>query len=145
MRIVLALAIVLGTAAADPKAKPKAVVNGDAIELSEPVYFDFGGGAIKKESYPVLDALVATLATDKKLGLVEIQGHTDERGADAYNLKVSEQRANAILKYLVGKGIDKKRLRAKGYGETKPLDPRSTEEAWAKNRRMAFVIVQRAR
>jgi len=133
----------VATAAPDQKAAKRVVVTTKTIELLDQVYFELGKPVIKAESYAILDALVATLKTDKRIGLVEIQGHTDARGNDAYNLEISEQRAQAILQYLVDKGVDAKRLRAKGYGETKPLDKAANAKAWAKNRRMAFVILQR--
>lgn len=124
-------------------AAPRVVVTAKSIELSEPVYFEVGKPDIKAASYPILDALAAKLTADNRIGLVEIQGHTDSRGADAYNLQISEKRAKAIETYLVDKGVSPKRLRAKGYGETRPLDKSNTAAAWAKNRRMAFVILQR--
>jgi outer membrane protein OmpA-like peptidoglycan-associated protein len=147
MRTLLVLLLLATTATADPSRAPAqqqlVTVTAKTIEVTQPIYFELSKPTIKQESYPVLDAVVAALKANPKVGLVEIQGHTDERGNDAYNLKVSEERAHAIYDYLVGKGIDAKRLRAKGYGETKPLDPAHTEKAWAKNRRIAFVILQR--
>ena len=74
---------------------------------------------------------------------VEIQGHADERGSDEHNLQLTDDRAHSVQKYLVDKGVDAGRLIAKGYGETKPIDPRHNEAAWAKNRRVEFVILQR--
>ncbi|MEO8701757.1 MAG: OmpA family protein [Kofleriaceae bacterium] len=141
MRALLLVMLFAATAVADPK--PTVTVTTKTIELSQPIYFEVGKAVIKEDSYPLLDQLAATLVAQPKIGLVEIQGHTDERGAEAFNLKQSDDRAHAVLDYLVGKGIDSKRLRAKGYGETKPLDRAHNEKAWSKNRRTAFVILQR--
>ncbi|MBP6629444.1 MAG: OmpA family protein, partial [Kofleriaceae bacterium] len=69
--------------------------------------------------------------------------HTDERGNDAYNLDLSDRRAKSVKDYLIGKGIEDSRLTSQGYGETQPLDRRSNEQAWAKNRRVAFLILKR--
>jgi outer membrane protein OmpA-like peptidoglycan-associated protein len=69
--------------------------------------------------------------------------HTDARGNDQWNLELSEKRAQAIYDYLVAKGVAADRLRAKGYGETKPIDKRANEAAWAKNRRTELRILQR--
>jgi len=75
---------------------------------------------------------------------IEVQGHTDERGDDAYNLDLSERRAAAVMAYLTSHGVDAKRLQAEGYGETQPKDRRHTEQAWALNRRVEFIILDRA-
>ena len=88
--------------------------------------------------------LAAALAAGKGIGLVEIGVHTDERGADAWNLEMSQKRADAISSYLVAKGVDAKRLRATGYGETRPIDKHHDAKAWAKNRRIELAILQRA-
>ena len=72
--------------------------------------------------------------------LIEVQGHTDERGDDDYNLDLSRRRAAAVVDYLVAHGVDSKRLTSHGYGETQPIDPRHTEAAWALNRRVSFVL-----
>ena len=138
--IVLSLLVlslfVLSTAFAAPK------VSGNQI-IAETIYFETGKADIKSESIPTLDAVVALFASDKKLGLVEIGVHTDARGNDKWNLELSAKRANAVRDYLIGKGVDGNRLRAKGYGETRPIDKRANEAAWAKNRRTEFVIIQR--
>ena len=62
---------------------------------------------------------------------------------DAYNLKLSDERAKAVVAYLVEKGITADRLEGQGYGETQPIDRRSNENAWAKNRRVEFLILKR--
>jgi outer membrane protein OmpA-like peptidoglycan-associated protein len=71
---------------------------------------------------------------------VAIQGHTDDVGDDAGNMLLSDQRANGVKQYLVSLGIDESRLSAKGYGETKPKVPNTSEASRAKNRRTDFVI-----
>lgn len=138
--IPLVLVLLASTAAADKQVH----LTKTALEISSQVYFEVGKPVIKTESYPLLDEIAAVLRANPKIGLVEIQAHTDSRGRDEYNLEISQKRADAIYGYLIGKGIDRKRLRAKGYGETRPLDKRANEAAWAKNRRIAFVILQRA-
>lgn len=143
MRILIPLALLLaGTVALAAPAK-RVVVTTTEIVLAEPIYFDVGKPVIKQESYALLDALAATLKTDKRLALVEIQSHTDARGDARWNLEISQKRADAIYDYLVGKGVDPKHLRAKGYGETRPLDKGKNPKAWAKNRRTSFAILQR--
>jgi outer membrane protein OmpA-like peptidoglycan-associated protein len=70
-----------------------------------------------------------------------IQGHTDERGEDAYNLDLSNRRAQSVLKALALAGVDAARMSAKGFGETKPIDSEKTEIAWARNRRVELVFL----
>jgi outer membrane protein OmpA-like peptidoglycan-associated protein len=122
----------------------RVVVTDTSIEILDMVYFEYDKAIIKKESYPILDAVAATLQGNPSIQQVEVQGHTDERGDDAYNLDLSDRRAHAVKDYLVGKGVDEKRLTAQGYGETQPLDRGHNEAAWAKNRRVAFLILKRA-
>jgi OmpA-OmpF porin, OOP family len=121
----------------------RVVVTGSTIEILDVIYFEYDKAVILPKSFPILDAVAATLQGNPSLQLVEIQGHTDERGDDAYNLDLSDRRAKAVMKYLVDKGVDSKRLTAQGYGETQPLDRRHIEAAWAKNRRVAFLIIKR--
>jgi OOP family OmpA-OmpF porin len=122
----------------------RVVVTDTSIEILDMVYFEYDKAIIKKESYPILDAVAATLQGNPSISLIEIQGHTDERGDDAYNLDLSDRRAHSVREYLIGKGVDEKRLTAQGYGETQPLDRNHNEAAWAKNRRVAFLILKRA-
>jgi outer membrane protein OmpA-like peptidoglycan-associated protein len=121
----------------------RVVVTDTAIEILDVVYFEYNKAIIQTRSYSILDAVAATLQGNPSIQLIEIQGHTDERGDDAYNLDLSDRRAKSVEKYLADKGVDAKRLTAHGYGETQPLDRRSNEAAWAKNRRVAFLILKR--
>ena len=122
----------------------RVVVTDTSIEILDMVYFEYDKAIIKSQSYPILDAVAATLQGNPSILQVEVQGHTDERGDDAYNLDLSDRRAHAVKDYLVGKGVDEKRLTAQGYGETQPLDRNHNEAAWAKNRRVAFLILKRS-
>ena len=72
---------------------------------------------------------------------IEIGGHTDSKGSDSYNLRLSENRAKAVYDYLILKGISEKRLQYKGYGKNKPIDTNDTEEGRANNRRVEFQIL----
>ena len=122
----------------------RVVVTDTAIEILDMVYFEYNKAIIKPQSYPILDAVAATLQGNPSISLIEVQGHTDERGDDAYNLDLSDRRAHSVEKYLADKGVDPKRLSAQGYGETQPIDRAHNEAAWAKNRRVAFLILKRA-
>jgi len=123
--------------------KGRVVVTDTNIEILDKIYFEYDKAIIKKESYGILDAVGSTLQGNPDIQLVEIQGHTDNRGNDAYNLDLSNRRAAAVKKYLVDKGVDESRLTSQGYGETVPLDKHNNEKAYAKNRRVEFLILKR--
>ncbi|GAH11918.1 unnamed protein product [marine sediment metagenome] len=110
------------------------------------VYFETDKFEIKPEFYPVLDGAVKTINTILSRGsniTIEVQGHTDNVNTDAYNLKLSKERANAVKNYLVTKhGIESTRLITKGYGESKPAASNDTEEGRVKNRRVEFLILK---
>ena len=148
--VIVALVLGVGFAAAgvpaaagEPTAAKLVTITDKAITLRDPIFFETGKPNIKQESFAELDALAAALAADKKITLVEIGVHTDERGSLEFNARISQDRADAILKYLIDHKVDPKRLRAKGYGESKPLDKAHNEQAWAKNRRTEFTVLQR--
>ena len=107
----------------------------------EPINFEYNSAIITKDSYHILDAVVAALQGNPDISKIEIQGHTDERGDDAYNLDLSERRAASVLTYLMTHGVDARRMQSQGYGETQPVDRGHTQQAWAKNRRVEFLIL----
>ncbi len=84
------------------------------------VYFEFASAELQEESFAELDELVELMQLKQSME-VEIGGHTDQRGSDEYNLKLSQDRANSVKKYLVSKGIEEGRITAVGYGESKPI------------------------
>ena len=105
------------------------------------VFFNTGKHDVKSDSYAELDRLVALLLDISSLK-IEISGHTDNIGDESFNELLSQRRANSVVKYLVDKGVDKKRLSAKGYGSTSPVDSNTTSEGRAKNRRTEFEIIE---
>jgi peptidoglycan-associated lipoprotein len=84
-------------------------------------------------------AKVEVLRTSPDITL-RIDGHADERGSDEYNLALSSRRASEAKRFLVQNGIDGSRIMTEGHGEEQPLDPGSTEAAWAMNRRAGFQV-----
>lgn len=105
------------------------------------IYFDFNKATIRPESYPVLDSIAMILKENPTI-IVEVAGHTDERGPADYNLKLSQARAEAVVNYLIKKGIDPRRLIPRGYGESQPIVKNAkTEEDHQKNRRVEFRII----
>lgn len=112
------------------------------IVLKEKVFFAFGKATIKKESYPLLDEIAQALK-DHPTYVIRIEGHTDNVGSAATNKKLSQARADAVRKYLIGKGIEANRLTAVGYGFERPLDDNSTEAGRSVNRRVEFHIISK--
>ena len=105
------------------------------------VFFNSGKWDVKSDSYAELDRLVALLSDIPSLK-IEISGHTDNVGSVSFNELLSQRRADAVVNYLAGKGVDKKRLSAKGYGHSKPVDSNNTAEGRALNRRTEFEIIE---
>ena len=113
---------------------------GKTIVLNN-MFYDFDKATLRPESAKELDALVELL--DENPGLrIELGSHTDDRGADDYNHKLSEARASSVVVYLVGKGIAQDRLVARGYGETSSITANDTEEGRQQNRRTEFKVLE---
>lgn len=98
-------------------------------------HFDFNKATLKPEGKSVLDGAAQTLKDEPALKAT-IEGHTDSVGSDAYNLKLSERRANAARDYLVSQGVDASRITTMGLGESKPIASNDTAEGRAQNRRV---------
>lgn len=103
------------------------------------IFFEFDKSTILQQSYFELRNLISLLETYPNMR-IEIRGHTDGKGSDSYNQRLSENRAKAVTDYLISKGISEKRLQYKGYGKTMPIDTNDTEEGRANNRRVEFNI-----
>jgi outer membrane protein OmpA-like peptidoglycan-associated protein len=121
-----------------PRVYEDVEVTATAIRINQKIYFEFDRAVIRPVSFPILNT-VAQVLTDYPDINVEIQGHTDSRGRDEYNLRLSDSRANAVREYLIGRGIDSTRLSARGYGETRPIDSNRTSAGRAANRRVEFI------
>jgi outer membrane protein OmpA-like peptidoglycan-associated protein len=91
------------------------------------------------ESYDELDLVVSFLKNNPNVK-IELSGHTDNRGVHSDNVRLSQERVNAVKRYLVSKGVDGKRVTGKGYGGTKPIASNDTEENRQMNRRVEFTI-----
>jgi outer membrane protein OmpA-like peptidoglycan-associated protein len=122
--------------------KPRVTIAGDRLQLGEPIYFDAGKATIKPISSSLLDEVVAVLSRNAQLELVEVQVHTDARGAAEFNLRLSGERAAAVKAYLIEHGIAAGRLQSRGYGETQPLCTDPDERCRSRNRRTELVIVR---
>jgi outer membrane protein OmpA-like peptidoglycan-associated protein len=108
-------------------------------QIVKGILFEPSKAQIKSESFDDLDKL-ALLLKDNKAARLTIEGHTDNLGDTEKNLLLSQQRADAVLNYLANKGIDKSKVFAVGYGDTKPIVPNNTPKGRAKNRRVELVL-----
>jgi outer membrane protein OmpA-like peptidoglycan-associated protein len=117
-------------------------VDSEFVPL-EPIEFEFDKAVIRPSSFPIVDGIAKSLLDHPELALVEVQGHTDEQGPDAYNMDLSNRRAAAVMQYLVEHGVPASRLTSKGYGKHVPLVKEHNAAAWKKNRRVAFVIKEK--
>jgi outer membrane protein OmpA-like peptidoglycan-associated protein len=119
--------------------KPALVVVTDCeVKITQQIHFEFNKDKIRPESFPVLDAVVEVMDKNPTIKL-EVQGHTDNKGAAAYNKDLSNRRAHSVMKYLISHGVTNDRLTAVGYGMERPIVDNSTEQNRALNRRVQFV------
>ena len=103
------------------------------------IYFDFDKSTIRPDAREILKSNSEIFQQNSKSQIV-IEGHCDERGTAEYNMALGERRAQEAKQYLINLGIDASRMQTISYGKEKPLDTRSTEEAWSINRRAQFVL-----
>ena len=118
------------------------VRQGDNITLNMPgnITFAFNSSNLQSQFYPILDNVAGTLNQYNQT-VIEVAGHTDNVGSDAYNQTLSQQRANAVAAYLSGKGVVQQRMIIVGAGETHPIASNDTDGGRAQNRRVEITIV----
>ena len=122
-----------------PKKNSLIVVTEKEIRITQQIQFEFNKAIIRPGiSYKILDEVVGVLNDNPKINL-EVQGHTDNVGGDAYNMKLSQSRAEAVRTYLINKGISASRLVPKGYGFHQPLVPNTNAANRELNRRVQFI------
>ncbi len=108
------------------------------LRKAHTIYFDFDQSDIRGEFAELLQAHAAYLRNNGNVRVL-LEGHADERGTPEYNIALGERRAKSVAQYLMGLGVLESQIYVVSYGEEKPLDPRSNEEAWSKNRRAVLV------
>ncbi len=118
-------------------------ITDSQLLISSKIYFDFDKATIKEVSYPILDAVAEALNVNTHIKKIRIEGHTDNEGTEEYNQKLSEERAKAVMDYIIGKKVQTERLTHKGYGFSKPKASNRTEEGKAINRRVEFTILNK--
>jgi OmpA-OmpF porin, OOP family len=123
--------------------KSPITITKDRVLIMEKIYFETNKAKIRSISFPILNTVAKTLIAHKELKIIEIQGHTDERGSNRHNLRLSQRRANSVRNYLINKGLGADRLTSRGYGEDQPKCRQHNRACWSKNRRSEFVILKR--
>lgn len=118
---------------------------GKLIDI-QPIYFDLGKSEIRKDAAKELDKIVEVMKANPKM-VIELGSHTDARGSDAFNLRLSDKRAKASAAYIVSQGIDEDRISGKGYGETQLINDcgngvNCSEEEHQLNRRTEFKVLK---
>jgi len=119
------------------------IVTNDKVVITQQVFFETNRAKIRSQSFELLNT-VAQVLRDFPEVRVEVQGHTDDKGADKANMKLSQSRAESVREYLIGRGVEPYRMTATGYGETKPIDSNKSTTGRAANRRVEFVRTDEA-
>jgi outer membrane protein OmpA-like peptidoglycan-associated protein len=122
---------------------PLVFVSEKEVVITQQVAFEVDSAVIKKESDELLEGIAKVLATHPEIAKVEVQGHTDNSGKAQHNKVLSAQRAEAVKRALVKRGVAEKRLVAKGYGQEQPIGDNDAEAGRAKNRRVQFLILEK--
>ncbi len=115
-------------------------IEGKTICAIDAINFDFGKSTIQPASYDYLDKVAATIL--KSNMRIEVKGHTDNVGTEEFNMNLSKERAEAVMVYLIKKGVSRDQLQYSYYGESKPLTTNDTEAGRAMNRRVEFTILK---
>ena len=122
-----------------PDAKVERVGEGIVVEFNSSVLFSFDKSDLSAEAKTNLDKLVKVLNSYPETN-IEVQGHTDSKGSDSYNMTLSEQRATSVSGYLKNNGINSSRITIKGFGESAPKYDNATADGRTQNRRVEFLI-----
>ncbi len=117
-----------------------AELTGARAALTQPIHFDFDASEILAADKPVLDRKAGVLGANRPIR-IRVEGNTDERGSDEYNLALGMRRASAAKLYLTQRGIDASRIETVSYGEERPVCQEHDESCWARNRRAEFAVL----
>jgi outer membrane protein OmpA-like peptidoglycan-associated protein len=115
--------------------------NYSVVLSDDKAHFPVNGHDLSKEAEEQLDEFVERLKTDNKNVFIEIQGHTDSTGPSEYNMRLGQERADAVRLYLNQKGVALNRLSTISYGETQPVDSNKSKDGRSKNRRVVIVVL----
>jgi len=118
----------------------RVVIEDSQLEILEKIYFNVDSAQLQRRSHAVLDNVAAVLNAHLEISTIRVEGHTDSTGPSSYNMRLSQRRAESVVRYLVEEGgVSEDRLVGEGFGETRPLVPNAkTKMALAQNRRVEF-------
>jgi outer membrane protein OmpA-like peptidoglycan-associated protein len=126
-----------------PKEEPRVEITDDKIIIREKIQFDFDKATIRPESDSLLAEIAKVMNDNPRLKKIRIEGHASSEGNYNHNVKLSKNRAKAVLDHLVKKGkVDKKRLESEGYGPDRPISSNDSETGREANRRVEFTILE---
>jgi OOP family OmpA-OmpF porin len=129
----------------DPKKNgcPEVSVQGNQILVMGRIEFETAKDKIRSESEPILQGVLNVIKANPDITKLSVEGHTDNRGDKVKNKDLSRRRAAAVVRWLIGHGVDKKMLASAGYGQEKPVATNDTDDGRQNNRRVEFHIVER--
>ena len=125
-----------------PPGPMRVVLTESSIKITDKVQFETGKSEILPVSFGLLDEVAGVLKENPQIKQLQVEGHTDSTGSAAINRKLSQARAESVMKYLKDHGIEAKRMVAKGFGPDKPLADNGTDEGKEQNRRVEFNILK---
>jgi len=125
-----------------PPPPARVVLTASSITIGEKVQFATGSSQILPVSFGLLDEVAKVLTDNPQIDLLQVEGHTDSTGTPALNRKLSQQRAESVMRYLASKGVGGGRMKAQGFGPDRPIADNSTDDGKEKNRRVEFVILK---
>ena len=125
-----------------PPAPPRVVLTASSITIGEKVQFATGSAEILAVSHGLLDEVAKVLADNPQIELLQVEGHTDSTGTAALNRRLSQQRAESVMKYLASRSVAAGRMQARGFGPDKPIADNATDDGREKNRRVEFNILK---
>jgi outer membrane protein OmpA-like peptidoglycan-associated protein len=130
------------TATRPPPGPDKVILTPSNIAITDKVQFETGKAELKPVSFPLLDEVVTVMKANAQIEVVQVEGHTDATGSADLNRKLSQARAESVVKYIASKGIKKERLSPKGFGPDVPVADNETDIGREANRRVEFNIIK---
>ncbi len=124
-----------------PPGPDRVVLTASNIAILDKVQFDVGKASLLPASFSLLDEVAKVMKDNPQIALVQVEGHTDSTGSADFNRKLSQARAESVVKYLTGKGVKASRFEAKGFGPDRPIADNTTDSGRDANRRVEFNIV----
>ena len=129
----------------EPEPPPRVEIKEERIEVNDTIQFEYNKAVIRDESTDLMNEIASVIKKHPEIKKIRLEGHTDNVGSKKFNMDLSLRRAKAVREWLVTKGgLEASRFEVAGFGFDKPIAPNDTEEGRAKNRRVAFEIVERA-